>query len=128
MSGVALDHLVGWLEASVGDLGDGELLVVGLLSRDDGSVGDEGEVDSGVGDQVGLELGKIDVESTIESQRGGDGGDDLTDEPVEVGVGWSLDVEVPSADVVDGFVIDHKGTVRVFEGGVRGQAIIKEFL
>ena len=30
MSGVALDHLVGWLEASVGDLGNTKLLVVGL--------------------------------------------------------------------------------------------------
>jgi len=78
-------------------------------------------VDPWVGDQVGLELGEIDVEGTIEPERGGDGGDDLTDEPVEVGVGWSLDVEVPSADVVDGFVVDHKGTVGVFEGGVRGQ-------
>ena len=121
MSGVALDHLVGWLEASVGDLGDGELFVVGFLGRDDWGVGDQRKVNPWVGDQVGLELGKIDVESTIESQRGGDGGDDLTDEPVEVGVGWPLDVEVPSADVVDGLVVDHKGTVGVLEGGVRGE-------
>ena len=35
---VALHHLVGGLEASVGDLGDCELLVVGLLSRDDGGI------------------------------------------------------------------------------------------
>ena len=74
MSRIALDHLVGWLEASVGDLGDGELLVVSLLGGDDWSVGDEREVDSGVWDQVGLELGKIDVEGTIESEGSGDGG------------------------------------------------------
>merc|ERR1711955_86223 len=30
---IAFDHLVSWLEASVGDLGNGELLMVGLLSR-----------------------------------------------------------------------------------------------
>ena len=30
VSGVALDHLVGWLEASIGDLGNTKLLVVGL--------------------------------------------------------------------------------------------------
>jgi len=121
VSWVAFDHLVGWLEASVGDLSDGELFMVGFLSRDDWSVGGERKVDPWVGDQVGLELGEIDVESTVEPERGGDGGDDLTDEPVEVGVGWSLDVEVPSADVVDGFVVDHESTVGVFEGGVRGQ-------
>ena len=39
MTRVALDHLVGWLEAGVGDLGDAELLVVRLLSRDHGRVG-----------------------------------------------------------------------------------------
>ena len=121
MSRIALDHLVGWLEASVGDLSNGELFVVGLLSRDDWSVGGERKVDPWVGDQVGLELGKIDVESTVEPERGGDGGDDLTDEPVEVGVGWSLDVEVPSADVVDGLVVDHEGAVGVLQGGVGGQ-------
>ena len=42
-------------------------------------IGDQGEVDSGVGDQVGLELGEVNVEGTIKSQRGRDGGDDLAD-------------------------------------------------
>jgi len=56
MSGIALDHLVGWLEHSVGDLGDRQLLVVGLLSRDDWGIGGQREVDTWVGYQVGLEL------------------------------------------------------------------------
>jgi hypothetical protein len=112
VSRIALDHLVGWLEASVGDLGDGELLVVSLLGGDDWSVGDEREVDSGVWDQVGLELGKIDVEGTIESEGSGDGGDDLADESVQVGVGGSLDVEVSSTDVVDGLVVNLKLTLK----------------
>merc|ERR1712173_162008 len=42
---VTLDHLVGWLEAGVGDLRDGELLMVGLLRGDDRGVGDQWEVD-----------------------------------------------------------------------------------
>ena len=50
MTGVAFDHLVGGLEASIGDLGNGELLVVSLLSRDDRGVGHQGEVNTGVGD------------------------------------------------------------------------------
>ena len=45
----------------------------------------------------------------------------MSDQPVEVGVARSLDVQVSSADVVDGFVVDHEGTVRVLEGGVGGQ-------
>ena len=35
VSWVALGHHGGWLEGGVGDLGNGELLVIGLLGRDD---------------------------------------------------------------------------------------------
>jgi hypothetical protein len=121
MSGIALDHLVGWLEAGVGDLRDGELLVVGLLSGDDWGVSGEREVNSRVWDQVGLEFSEIDVEGTVESEGSSDRGDDLADESVQVGVGWSLDVQDSSADIVDGLVVDHEGTVGVLEGGVGGE-------
>merc|ERR1719357_427014 len=118
---VALDHLVSRLEASVGDLRDGELLMVGLLGRDNRGVGDQGEVDPGVGHQVGLELSQVHVQGSVEPQGGSDGGHDLADQPVEVGVGWSLNVRVATADVVDGLVVDHEGTVGVLQGGVGGQ-------
>ena len=42
-------------------------------------------------------------------------------EPVEVGVGWTVDAQVAAADVEDGLVIHHESTVRVLEGGVGGQ-------
>ena len=121
MTGVALHHLVGGLEAGVGDLRHGQLLVVGLFGGDDGSVGGQREVDTWVGHQVGLELGQIHVEGTIEAQGGGDGGHDLADQTVEVGVGGALDVQVTAADVVDGLVVDHEGAVGVLQGGVGGQ-------
>ena len=73
VSGVTFHHLVGWLIACVGDLSNRQLLMVGLLSRDDRGVGSQGEVDSWVGHQVGLELSEIDVEGTIESEGGSDG-------------------------------------------------------
>ena len=92
-----------------------------LLGGDDWGVCGQGEVDSGVGHQVGLELSQIDVEGAIEPEGGGDGGDDLADESVQVGVGWSLDVQVTAADVVDGLIVDHEGTVRVLQGSVGGQ-------
>merc|ERR1712113_340021 len=121
MTGVALDHLVGWLEAGVGDLRDGELLMVGLLGRDDGCIGDQGEVDPGVRHQVGLELSQVHVQGSVEPQGGSDGGYDLSDQPVEVGVGWPLNVQVTTADVVDGLVVNHEGAVGVLQGGVGGQ-------
>merc|ERR1719347_1701132 len=72
MPRVALHHGVTRLEDGVGNLGNIELLVVGLLSRDDGSIGNKGEVDTRVGHQVGLELVEIYVESTVESEGSGD--------------------------------------------------------
>lgn len=121
VAGVALDHLVGGLEARVGNLGNGELLVVRLLGRDDRGVGDEREVDTGVGHKVGLELGKVDVEGAVETEGRGDARDNLGNETVQVGVGRALNVEVPPANVVDGLVVNHESAVRVFEGGVGGE-------
>jgi len=80
VAGVAFGHHVGGLEDRVGDLGDGELLVVGFLGGNDGGVGGEHEMDAGVGDQVGLELGHVNVQGAVETQGGGQGGDDLTRE------------------------------------------------
>merc|ERR1719162_969645 len=83
VAGIALGHHGGGFEGRVGDLGDGELLVVGLLSRDDGGVGGKHEVDTRVGDKVGLELSDVHVEGTIETKGGGEGGDDLGDDITE---------------------------------------------
>ena len=61
----------GRLEDRVGDLGDGELLVVGLLGGDHRSVRGEHEVDTRVGHEVGLELGDVDVQRAIEPEGRG---------------------------------------------------------
>jgi hypothetical protein len=75
VTGVALDHLVVGLEAGHGDLVDRVGLVEGLGSGDDGSICNQGEVDTGVWHEVGLELVQVDVEGSVETERGGDGGD-----------------------------------------------------
>jgi hypothetical protein len=75
VTGITLDHLVVGLEAGHGHLLDRVGLVGSLGGRDDGGIGDEREVDTRVGHQVGLELVKIDVERTIEAERRGDRGD-----------------------------------------------------
>ena len=49
-------HLIGWFKAGIGDLSHCELLMVGFLSTDDWSIGHQGEVDTGVGHKVSLEL------------------------------------------------------------------------
>ena len=78
-------------------------------------------MDSWVWHQVGLELSNINVQSTIESEGGSEGGDDLRDESVQVGVGWSLDIEVSSADIIDGLVIKDDSDIGVLKKRVSGE-------
>ena len=118
---IALHHLVGGLKAGIGDLGNAQLLVVGLLSRDYRGVCHQGEVNTRVWNQVGLELGKINVESTVETKRSSDGGHDLSHQTVEVGVRWPLNIQVPTADIVNSLVVDHEGCVRVLQCSVSGE-------
>ena len=98
-----------------------------LLGRNDWSISNQGKVDSGIRNQIGLELIQINVESSVKSERGCDGGNNLGDQTVQVGVGRTFNVEVSSADVVDGLVVDHEGAVGVFQGGVGGQDCIVRF-
>jgi len=80
-----------------------------------------------IGDQVGLELSDIDVQSTIESQGSGQGGDNLSNESVEVGVSGSLNIEGSSADIVDGLVIKHNSDVSMLKKGMGGQDRVVRF-
>ncbi len=121
MTRITLHHLIRRLKAGVGYVSHRELLMVRLFSRDHRSVCSQREMNTWVGHQVGLELGEIHIQSSVKSQRGRDGGHDLPDEPVEVGVRRTLYIEVFTADVIDGFIVHHKGTVRVLQGGVGGQ-------
>ena len=49
-------YLVGGLEAGGGDLVHRELLMVSFLGRDDGRVGHQREMNTGIGHQVSLKL------------------------------------------------------------------------
>ena len=82
---------------------------------------------SWVWDQVGLELGDINVQCTIESQRGSQRGNDLSNKSVQVGVGGSLDVQVSSTDIVHSFVVEHNGNISVFEERVSREHRVVRF-
>jgi len=81
-------------------------------------------VDAGVGHQVSLELREIDVKGAVEAEGGSEGGHDLGNETVEVGVGGALDVEVAAANVIEGLVIQAEGAVSVLEQGVGGEDVV----
>ena len=74
-----------------------------------------------VRNQVSLELSKIHIESPVKPQGGGDGGDNLANKTVEVGIGWSLNIKVATTDVIDGLIVNHERTVRMFKRGVSGE-------
>lgn len=92
-----------------------------LAGRDDGGVADQRVVDTRIGDQVGLELVEVDVQGTVKSQGRGDGADDLGNEAVHVLIIGTWDVQIPSADVVDGLIVHQEGAVGVFNGAVSRQ-------
>ena len=118
---VALDHLVSSLETGEGHVRDRVLFVMSFGGGNDGGESGEREVDTGERHQVGLEFVQIDIQGTVESERSGDGRNNLGNQTVEVGEAWGSDSQVLLADIVDGLIVDHERTVRVFESGVSGQ-------
>ena len=66
-----------------------------------------------------LKFSQIHIQCTIKPKRGSDGRHNLTNQTVQIGVRRSIDIEVPTAQVVNSLVIDHKGTVGMLQGSVR---------
>ena len=118
---VALDHLISGLEAGEGHVGDRILFVMGLGGGDDRGEGSKGEMDTGEGHQVGLELVQVDVQGTVEPKGSGDRRDYLGNQTIEIGEAGGSDAQVLLANVVDGLVVDHERAVRVLEGSVSRQ-------
>ena len=100
LGGITLHHLIVWLETGPSDLIHSELLMVSLVSAGHWGVGSEGVVDTRVGHQVGLELIEVNIESSVKPEAGRDGGDDLSYQPVEVGVGRHPHLQLVPAEVV----------------------------
>ena len=74
-------------------------------------------MNSGVRHQIKLVWNS--VTSTLrvpsKSKRGSQGRDDLGDKSVQVSVGRSLNIEISSADIIDGFVIEHGSNISVLK-------------
>jgi hypothetical protein len=62
--------------------------VSSLGSRNDGSVGNEREVDTRIGHQIGLEFVQINVEGAIEAERSSNGRDDYSEGMKRMTVSW----------------------------------------
>lgn len=98
-----------------------EAFMRALGSRDDWCITDQGIVDSGIRNQVGLELVQVDIQSAIESERRSNGANNLGNQSVKVLEGWPRNIQISTTDIVDGFVVNQKRTVRIFDGAVCAQ-------
>jgi hypothetical protein len=95
--------------------------MVSFLSRDYWSIRRKHEMNSWIWHQVGLEFCNIHVKGSIESERSCKRRDNLGNKSVQVSVGWSLDIEVSSANIINSFVINHDSDVGVLKEGVSGK-------
>lgn len=62
-------------------------------------------MDTRVWHKVGLELSDVNIYGAVKAKGGGKRGDSLGDKAVEVGVGGSLNLKGPPADVINGLVV-----------------------
>ena len=98
-----------------------ETVVMVLRNHFSLPVPEKWKVDSWIWYQIRLEFSQIHIQCTIKSERGGDGGHNLTNQSVEIRVGGSLDIHISSADVIDSFIINHKGTIGMFQSCMGGE-------
>ena len=75
----------------------------------------------GVWHQIGLELIKVDIKSTIKTERSSNGRDDLTNQTIQIGVSWPLNIQITTANIVNGLVVNHESTIGMIQSGVGGQ-------
>lgn len=118
---IANNHLVAGFEALQSEVVYLEAFMRGALGGHDRRVTDERVVDARIWHQVGLELVQVDIESTIESQAGGNRRDNLSNETVEVFVVWSRNVQIATADIVHGLVVNQESAVGVLNGAMGGE-------
>ena len=75
MTMITFHHLVAWLKARIGNLCYRRLFMVGFLSRD--YIIWQREVGTGIGHQVGLEFGQINIQGSIKPEGSSDWGHNL---------------------------------------------------
>jgi hypothetical protein len=82
-----------------------------LFGTQNGSIGCQHEMNARIWDEIGLKFVHIDIECTIKTQAGSQGGNDLSNQPIEIGVGGPFNVQIVTANIIQGFIVQTKGAV-----------------
>mmetsp|Transcript_16815 Transcript_16815/g.21923 ORF Transcript_16815/g.21923 Transcript_16815/m.21923 type:complete len:272 (+) Transcript_16815:632-1447(+) len=72
-------------------------------------------MDTRVGHKIGLKFSDIHIQSTIKTKRGGQRGDDLSNQTIQVLVRGSCNAKAIGAHIVQSLVIQGEGTIRMFQ-------------
>ncbi len=75
-------------------------------------------MNSGVRNQVGLELVQINIQCTIKSERAGNARNYLSNQAVQVLKARSWDIQVATADVVNSLIVNQERTIGVLNSRV----------
>jgi len=92
VSWVTFCHHICWFKSRVSNFSNRELFVICFLSWDNWGIWWQHEMNTRIRNQVGLEFSDIDIQSTVKSKRGGKWWNNLSNESIQVGVGWSFNI------------------------------------
>ena len=120
MAGTYSHHVLG-VKHLVGQFGDRQGAVRLGAARGQRSEANHEEVETREGNHVDGELSQVSVQLTRETQAGGDTGHDGRDQVVQVTVGGRGQLEGAETNIVQRFVIDTEGLIRVLDQLVHGQ-------
>ena len=81
-------------------------------------------MDPGIWYQIGLKFIEVHIKGAIESQRCCDRGNDLSNQPVQILVSWSIHSQVVFAHIVDSLIINQEANLAMLHGGMSVQNCI----
>lgn len=116
-------HVLG-VEHLLGQLGDGDGAEAVAAAAGEGSEADHEEVETREGNHVDGQLAEVGVELARETETGGNTGHDGGDQVVQVTVRGVGKLEGTHANVVQSFVVDTEGLVRVLNELVNGESSV----
>lgn len=75
-------------------------------------------MDSGIRDKISLEFIQINIKTATESDRSSQGGNNLGDHSVQVGISRSFNIQIASADVIESLIVKREADSCMIKQGM----------